>query len=113
MGDPGQGRGRVIDGTFVTGQDPARVTAVIVTYNSADDVDPLISSLRAQTTDVALRVVVADNDSEDSTLERLSAHVDVTVVPTGGNLGYSGGINTALRLVPPVGTTVTSTWALN
>ena len=101
MGDPGQGRGRVIDGTFVTGQDPARVTAVIVTYNSADDVDPLISSLRAQTTDVALRVVVADNDSEDSTLERLSAHVDVTVVPTGGNLGYSGGINTALRLVPP------------
>jgi GT2 family glycosyltransferase len=73
---------------------------VIVTYNSANDVTPLIESLRIEAGEVQLRVIVADNDSQDSTVDLLAAHNDVTVIPTGGNLGYSGGINAALQLVP-------------
>ena len=85
---------------FVTGGASAEVAAVIVTYNNQDDVGRLVQSLRVQASDVPLRVVVADNSSSDFTLQRLAEHADVTVVPSGGNLGYSGGINVAQAHVP-------------
>ncbi len=84
----------------MVGPAAAEVTAVIVTYNSAADVDHLLASLRAQAADVALRVVVVDNSSTDETIARLADWPDVTTVSSGGNLGYSGGINVGLRLVP-------------
>jgi len=87
-------------GGFVTGDAPAEVAAVVVTFNNSDDVDALVASLRAQAADVALRVVVADNSSTDGTPAKLAAHADVTVAPSGGNLGYAGGINVAMALVP-------------
>ena len=68
-----------------------------VTYNNADTVEDLISSLRAQTRGLSLRVVVADNGSRDSTVELLARHPDVMTVRTGGNLGYAGGINAVMR----------------
>lgn len=84
-------------GSFIMGEDHADVTVVTVTYNSADHVEHLIASLREEARDLRLRVIAADNDSTDATVQLLTGHDDVQVVPTGGNLGYSAGINAGLR----------------
>ncbi|WP_158253821.1 glycosyltransferase family 2 protein [Cryobacterium sp. N22] len=88
-------------GSFIRGHQPADVAVVIVTYNSAADIGSLLASLRVSATAVGMRVIVVDNDSTDDTLGVLSAHGDVTVVSAGGNRGYAGGINVALRHLGP------------
>ncbi|WP_240629787.1 WecB/TagA/CpsF family glycosyltransferase [Specibacter cremeus] len=85
----------VTPGVFAGPDDHAAVTALIVTYNNAGDVPRLIASLRAETADQPVRVIVADNSPGDDTVQALAAHDDVTTIPTGGNLGYAGGINIA------------------
>lgn len=87
-------------GRFVTGEDPAEATVVIVTYNSGAEIDALLDSLRGEAVQTALRVVVADNSSSDDTVARIRRREDVTLVRTGGNLGYSAGINAAQRAAP-------------
>ncbi|MGW9402480.1 WecB/TagA/CpsF family glycosyltransferase [Arthrobacter sp. NPDC055585] len=75
----------------------ADVCVLAVTHNNARDIPDLIASLRAETEDLSVRVVVADNSSTDATVSELAAHPDVLVIETGGNLGYAGGINAAAR----------------
>ncbi|GAA3796838.1 glycosyltransferase [Cellulomonas soli] len=87
---------------FAAADEPARLAVLVVTYNSAHDVGRLLASLRPEVARVPSRVLVADNASTDDTLDRLADHPDVRVVPTGGNLGYAGGINTLLPLVGDV-----------
>ncbi|MBD7958545.1 glycosyltransferase family 2 protein [Microbacterium sp. Sa4CUA7] len=82
-------------GSFATDTDDAEIAVLIVTYNSAAEIGGLLQSLRAEAADTRMRVIVADNDSADATLSVLARHDDVAVVHTGGNLGYSGGINVA------------------
>lgn len=89
------------DHRFLLQHEPADVCVVVVTYNNQDDVDPLMASLRAETSDLRIRVVVADNASVDGTRAVLRQHPDVIVVPTGGNLGYAGGINAAVANAGP------------
>ena len=85
-------------GHFTGPDGVADAVVIVVTYNSADCLGALIESLRAETADLTLRVVVADNSSSDGTLEfSRSRHPDVLAFATGGNLGYSGGINAAMR----------------
>lgn len=84
-------------GVFAPVDRLADVTVILVTYNNADDIEPLMAGLRTETQAQSLKVVVADNGSVDGTLELLAAHPDVILVQTGGNLGYAGGINSALR----------------
>lgn len=88
-------------GAFVAREDLAEVTVVLVTYNNVDDISPLLACLRTETNSQSLKVVVADNGSTDGTLDRLAAHTDVILAETGGNLGYAGGINAALRKAGP------------
>ncbi|AFR29219.1 putative glycosyl transferase, WecB/TagA/CpsF family protein [Arthrobacter sp. Rue61a] len=90
-------------GPFVSVTEKADVAVIVVTYNNADDVGPLLASLRKETTDQSIKVVVADNSPDESTLLELSHHPDVTAVRTGGNLGYAGGINTALSVAGQAG----------
>ena len=87
------------EGRFVGVDGHADVAVVSVTYNNAADVGPLIASLRHQAATQRIRVVVADNSSADATVSLLRQHADVITVPTGGNLGYAGGINVARRHV--------------
>ena len=75
---------------------PAEVVVIVVTYRSARQLPALVESLRVEAEHTALRVIVADNRSDDGTLELARAHSDVIVVDTGGNLGYSAGINRAM-----------------
>lgn len=88
-------------GGFLRGNQPADVAVVIVTYNSAADIGSLLASLRVSAATVRMRVIVVDNDSTDDTLGVLSDHRDVTTVSAGGNRGYAGGINVALRHLGP------------
>lgn len=75
--------------------EPADVAVLVVTYNNAEDIDPLLDSLRAEAGENRLRVVVADNASGDDTLARAARHPDVSAFGTGGNLGYAAGLNLA------------------
>ncbi|MGP0221229.1 WecB/TagA/CpsF family glycosyltransferase [Paenarthrobacter sp. NCHU4564] len=84
-------------GSFVPAEVAADVAVLAVTYNNADDVDALIAGLRQQTAAQSLKVVVADNSPTGETLQALARHPDVVAVATGGNLGYAGGINAAMR----------------
>ncbi len=89
------------DGSFVTGDDLAHMSVIVVTYNSAGDVERLVSSLRDEAHDLALRVIVVDNSSTDDTVAELSKHVDIELIRAGGNLGYSAGINLGAARVRP------------
>ncbi|MFP5018935.1 glycosyltransferase, partial [Paenarthrobacter ureafaciens] len=88
-------------GSFVPAREFADVAVIVVSYNNADDVGPLIASLRAETADQSMKVVVADNSPDGRTMAALAAFPDVIAHGTGGNLGYAGGINAALREAGP------------
>lgn len=99
---PGRLPGRV-PGAFVPHGQRADVAVVVVTYNNADDVGPLMEGLRRETADQSLKVVVADNSPDERTAEALAAYRDVLLVRTHGNLGYAGGINAAMRAAGDAG----------
>lgn len=88
-------------GPFVPASDPAEIAVIVVTYNNADDVGPLVASLRRETVEQSIKVVVADNSPDGRTLAELARHPDVVTLATGGNLGYAGGINAAMRVAGP------------
>jgi N-acetylglucosaminyl-diphospho-decaprenol L-rhamnosyltransferase len=67
----------------------------IVTYNSTDHISALLDSLPAAAGNLRIRCVVIDNGSRDGTIELLRTRRDVTLIETGRNLGYAGGINVA------------------
>ena len=77
----------------------ADVSALVVTYNSAGYIHPLVESLRRQLVDQSIRLIVVDNASVDDTLPSLMCHEDVIAVAAGKNLGYAGGINVARQHV--------------
>ena len=77
----------------------AEVAVIVVTYRSAKDLPALLESLRGEAEHKALRVIVADNRSDDDTLKLARAYPDVIAVDTGGNLGYAAGINRAMAYV--------------
>ena len=85
-------------GRFTGPDGHADAAVVVVSYNSAGGIGPLLDSLRAETADLTLRVLVADNSSSDGTLDLVrGGNPDVIAFATGGNLGYSGGINAAMH----------------
>lgn len=86
------------DGSFAPAGEAVDVVVQVVTYNSAEQIEGLMASLRREARLLRLRVVVADNDSTDGTLAVLAAYPDVIALPTGGNLGYATGINAAMRV---------------
>lgn len=98
MGLPESARGR---GRFAAGGAYAHIAVVVVTYNNASDVPPLIEDLRVAAAEQRIRVIVVDNDSSDRTAEVVRAHSDVVLVEARGNLGYAGGINAALPFLGP------------
>ncbi|TDT76566.1 exopolysaccharide biosynthesis WecB/TagA/CpsF family protein [Arthrobacter sp. AG258] len=82
-------------GDFTPTDQHADVAALVVTYNNGADVCGLLESLRLQTREQSIKVVVADNSPNPETLSCLQEFPGVAAFPTGGNLGYAGGINAA------------------
>jgi exopolysaccharide biosynthesis WecB/TagA/CpsF family protein len=90
--------GKAAFGRFVPTAGRADVAVLVVTYNNADDIGALVAGLREETAEQSIRVVVADNSPDDRTMAEVRRHPDVIAVRTGGNLGYAGGINAAMRV---------------
>lgn len=68
---------------------------VTVTYSPGQHLEQLLASLSLST-----RVVLADNGSTDGAPEHAAeTYVHVTLLKTGGNLGYSGGVNAGAALL--------------
>ncbi|MCU1566020.1 MAG: WecB/TagA/CpsF family glycosyltransferase [Pseudarthrobacter sp.] len=80
---------------FTPTDEHADVAALVVTYNNGADVCELLESLRLQTREQSIKVVVADNSPNPETLSCLRDFPGVAAFATGGNLGYAGGINAA------------------
>jgi GT2 family glycosyltransferase len=79
----------------------AACTAVIVTYQSAEHISPLLAALQAERgAGLDLEVMVVDNASTDNTPDLVARFGWVTLEATGGNLGYAAGVNAGNRLVP-------------
>lgn len=75
-----------------------RIAAVIVNYNARDYLVECVRSLRDAGIEL---IVVADNASTDGSVAALrAADATVTIVETGGNFGYGGGVNRGVAAVP-------------
>lgn len=72
---------------------------VVVTHNSAHDLDALLDSLPAALGPVAAQVVVVDNGSTDGTADLARARGDC-LVSAQENRGYAAGINAGVDAVP-------------
>lgn len=73
------------------------VAVLVVTWNSAAVLPEFLASLPEGMAGTDWRLVVADNDSADDTVELLHRLApDATVVQTGRNAGYAAGVNAAL-----------------
>jgi N-acetylglucosaminyl-diphospho-decaprenol L-rhamnosyltransferase len=65
---------------------------VVVTYSPGPSLEVFLSSLATATT-ASYEVVLADNGSSDGFPEAAATAADVSLVPTGGNLGYGRAAN--------------------
>ncbi len=78
------------------------VAVLVVTYNSADLLAGLLSSLDAGLVGVSWQLTVADNASADDTVQVLRELAPTAeVVQMGRNAGYAAGINAASRAAGP------------
>ena len=72
---------------------PGTVGVVTVTYSSGDYLSGFLRTLK-DATNRPVQVIIADNGSTDGAPEAAVDEYDnVTLVHTGGNLGYGGGMN--------------------
>lgn len=73
------------------------VAVLVVTWNSAAVLPGFLAALPEGMAGLDWRLVVADNDSADDTVDVLRALApDATLVRTGRNAGYAAGVNAAL-----------------
>ncbi|MEO5853278.1 MAG: glycosyltransferase family 2 protein [Nocardioides sp.] len=78
------------------------IVVAVVSYNSAAVLPELIASLGPGLAGSAWQLVVADNDSTDSSVRVVSDLVpDATIVRMGRNAGYAAGLNAAVTAAPP------------
>ncbi|MEU8839157.1 glycosyltransferase family 2 protein [Streptomyces roseus] len=74
------------------------VAVLVVTWNSARVLPEFLASLPQGMAGLDWRLVVADNDSADDTVDVVRELAPAaTVVQTGRNAGYAAGVNAALR----------------
>ncbi|MBT2409888.1 glycosyltransferase family 2 protein [Streptomyces sp. ISL-12] len=81
------------------------VAVIVVTWNSAPVLPGFLAALEDGMAGLDWRLVVADNDSADDTVEVLRTLAPAaTVVRTGRNAGYAAGINAAVAAAGDFGT---------
>lgn len=71
---------------------------VIVTYNSADNIEECIKSINESYILPDDEIIVVDNNSKDNTCEIVSQFKNVKLIKNKENLGYSKAINQGVRL---------------
>jgi GT2 family glycosyltransferase len=81
---------------------PESVTVVTVTWNSQSVIGGFLESLACAMGNVSWKLVLADNNSHDATVERARAMMpEASVVRLKHNAGYAAGINAALDAAEP------------
>lgn len=81
--------------------DPERVAVVTVTYSSGEYLTRFIQTLE-HALEATPTVILADNGSDDGAPEAAAEKYDhVSLLHTGGNIGYGGAINRAVAEVDP------------
>jgi GT2 family glycosyltransferase len=76
----------------------ARLSIVIVAYNSRRDLDACLSSLTTHRAHIDTDVIVVDNASLDGTVDHVRARwPGVRLIEAGGNLGFAKANNLAIR----------------
>jgi GT2 family glycosyltransferase len=79
-----------------------RITAVVVTYNSADLLPDFFGAMRSLEDWFDLEIVVSDNASVDGSIDvARELFPEVTIVASDENRGYSAGINAGVRAARP------------
>jgi GT2 family glycosyltransferase len=74
-----------------------RISIIIVTWNSQDYIRSCLDSMFSQDQD--LEVIVADNGSQDSTLDTLREYGNrIMILENQNNLGFAGAVNQGLKL---------------
>jgi GT2 family glycosyltransferase len=74
-----------------------RIAVVILNWNGKAFLEQFLAAVCANSRDLG-RVYVADNGSTDGSVQYLKDHhPEVTIIETGGNHGYAGGYNIALK----------------
>lgn len=76
-------------------ENDSMLTVVVVTYSPGEHLDKFLDSLE-QATEVKYSVLLADNGSTDGAPERAAERANVTLMRTGGNIGYGAAVNLAL-----------------
>ncbi len=80
---------------------PAGIAVVTVTYSPGEHLEHFITTLADATTEKP-QVILADNGSTDGVPELVAeANSHVTLLHTGGNIGYGGAINRAVAEIDP------------
>lgn len=73
----------------------ATVAVVTVTFSPGSSLTSFLDSL-ALATDREVEVLLADNGSDDGAPEAAARRPGVTLISTGANLGYGGGVNAGI-----------------
>ncbi|RRO12745.1 glycosyltransferase family 2 protein [Saccharopolyspora rhizosphaerae] len=77
------------------------LAVVTVTYSPGETLQRFLDTLD-KATERPVRVILADNGSQDGAPQRAAQqHDHVELVPTGGNLGYGGGANRGVAALGP------------
>jgi GT2 family glycosyltransferase len=72
------------------------IAVIVLTYNSAEYLDALLASIAETVYEGTWTLIVVDNASTDETPRRLQKESAVTLIETGENLGYAGGMNVGI-----------------
>lgn len=84
-------------GGFAPVTEHTDVAVLVVAYNGVNDVVGLLESLLPETRGQSIKVIIADNSPTDEVCRAARDWTGVHAFRTGGNFGYSGGINRAMR----------------
>jgi len=69
------------------------VSLVVLNWQGEEDTARCVESIRAQSCDASIEVIVVDNESTQESRSKLKAIGDCRLVATPRNLGFAGGMN--------------------
>ena len=79
--EPVQGDGHDTNPPFTHHSEHAAIAAIVVTFANERDIAQLLHSLRLETQDQSIKVIVADNSPSEATLKVLDGEPDVLLQP--------------------------------